>query len=483
MDPLSVARWQFGVTTVYHFLFVPITIGMAFFIAITETAWVRTRNPLYLRAAKFWGKIFLINFAMGVVTGIVQEFQFGMNWSSYSRFVGDVFGAPLAMESLLAFFLESTFIGLWIFGWDKLAPALHAACIWLVAIGTTMSAFFILAANSFMQHPVGFTMNAERSRAEMNDIWVVLTQPLNLWAYSHVVIGAILSGATMFAGISAYFLMKRREVEVFRKSVRLGLIGMLIGSLGTIITGDLLAKVMTDVQPMKMAAAEALWETSAPASFSVFTIGTLDGSTEVFSLRVPGVLSFMATESFTGEVEGINNVQAEFEERYGPGDYRPNIAVTYWTFRMMMGAAFLLLLTAIVGLWLTRKGRLPKSKTVWTLAMFAIAGPVVGHSAGWIFTEMGRQPWTVVGLYRTEESVSPAVSGASVLTSLIVYTLLYGILAVIEIGLVIKYVKIGPPSEEEALLSIRRGPRRRGRGGQGVQSTDEHEDKPLTFAY
>jgi cytochrome d ubiquinol oxidase subunit I len=483
MDPLSVARWQFGVTTVYHFLFVPITIGMAFFIAITETAWVRTRNPLYLRAAKFWGKIFLINFAMGVVTGIVQEFQFGMNWSSYSRFVGDVFGAPLAMESLLAFFLESTFIGLWIFGWDKLAPALHAACIWLVAIGTTMSAFFILAANSFMQHPVGFTMNAERSRAEMNDIWVVLTQPLNLWAYSHVVIGAILSGATMFAGISAYFLMKRREVEVFRKSVRLGLIGMLIGSLGTIITGDLLAKVMTDVQPMKMAAAEALWETSAPASFSVFTIGTLDGSTEVFSLRVPGVLSFMATESFTGEVEGINNVQAEFEERYGPGDYRPNIAVTYWTFRMMMGAAFLLLLTAIVGLWLTRKGRLPRSKTVWTLAMFAIAGPVVGHSAGWIFTEMGRQPWTVVGLYRTEESVSPAVSGASVLTSLIVYTLLYGILAVIEIGLVIKYVKIGPPSEEEALLSIRRGPRRRGRGGQGVQSTDEHEDKPLTFAY
>jgi cytochrome d ubiquinol oxidase subunit I len=483
VDPLSIARWQFGVTTVYHFLFVPITIGMAFFIAITETAWVRTRNPLYLRAAKFWGKIFLINFAMGVVTGIVQEFQFGMNWSSYSRFVGDVFGAPLAMESLLAFFLESTFIGLWIFGWDKLAPALHAACIWLVAIGTTMSAFFILAANSFMQHPVGFTMNAERSRAEMNDIWVVLTQPLNLWAYSHVVIGAILSGATMFAGISAYFLMKRREVEVFRKSVRLGLIGMLIGSLGTIITGDLLAKVMTDVQPMKMAAAEALWETSAPASFSVFTIGTLDGSTEVFSLRVPGVLSFMATESFTGEVEGINNVQAEFEERYGPGDYRPNIAVTYWTFRMMMGAAFLLLLTAIVGLWLTRKGRLPKSKTVWTLAMFAIAGPVVGHSAGWIFTEMGRQPWTVVGLYRTEESVSPAVSGASVLTSLIVYTLLYGILAVIEIGLVIKYVKIGPPSEEEALLSIRRGPRRRGRGGQGVQSTDEHEDKPLTFAY
>jgi cytochrome d ubiquinol oxidase subunit I len=213
-----------------------------------------------------------------------------MNWSSYSRFVGDVFGAPLAMESLLAFFLESTFIGLWIFGWDKLAPALHAMCIWLVAIGTMMSAFFILAANSFMQHPVGFTMNTDRDRAEMSDIWTVLTQPLNVWAYTHVITGALLSGATMFAGISAYFLMKRRDVDIFRKSVRLGLVGMLIASLATIITGDLLAKVMTEVQPMKMASAEALWNTSAPASFSVFTIGTLDGSTEVWSLRVPGVL-------------------------------------------------------------------------------------------------------------------------------------------------------------------------------------------------
>ncbi len=323
MDSLGIARWQFGITTVYHFLFVPITIGMAFFIAITETAWVRTRNPVYLRAVKFWGKIFLINFAIGVVTGIVQEFQFGMNWSSYSRFVGDVFGAPLAMEALLAFFLESTFLGLWIFGWDKLSPRLHLACIWLVSIGTMLSAFFIMAANSFMQHPVGITVNPERDRAEMNDIWAVLTQPLNVYAYSHVIAGAVLSGAAMFAGISSYFLMKRKHVDVFRPAVRFGLFGLLIGSILTIISGDLLAKVMTDVQPMKMAAAEALFETSAPASFSIFTIGSLDGSTEVFSIRVPGVLSFMATESFTGEVEGINNVQARFEEMYGPGDYRP----------------------------------------------------------------------------------------------------------------------------------------------------------------
>ena len=356
MDSLGIARWQFGITTVYHFLFVPITIGMAFFIAITETAWVRTRNPVYLRAVKFWGKIFLINFAIGVVTGIVQEFQFGMNWSSYSRFVGDVFGAPLAMEALLAFFLESTFLGLWIFGWDKLSPRLHAACIWLVSIGTMLSAFFIMAANSFMQHPVGITVNPERDRAEMNDIWAVLTQPLNVYAYAHVIAGAVLSGAAMFAGISSYFLMKRKHVDVFRPAVRFGLFGLLIGSILVIVSGDLLAKVMTEVQPMKMAAAEALFETSAPASFSIFTIGSLDGSTEVFSIRVPGVLSFMATESFTGEVEGINNVQARFEEMYGPGDYRPNIPVTYWMFRLMMGAAGAMLLVSIVGPVADQKG-------------------------------------------------------------------------------------------------------------------------------
>jgi cytochrome d ubiquinol oxidase subunit I len=485
MDPLSIARWQFGITTVYHFLFVPITIGMAFFIAITETAWVRTRNPIYLRAVKFWGKIFLINFAIGVVTGIVQEFQFGMNWSSYSRFVGDVFGAPLAMEALVAFFLEATFLGLWIFGWDKLSPRLHAACMWLVSIGTILSAFFIMAANSFMQNPVGITVDLERGRAEMDDIGAVLFQPLNLWAYSHVIAAAILSGAAMFAGISSYFLMKKRDVEVFRPAVRFGLIGMLIGSLGVLVTGDLLAKVMTEVQPMKMAAAEALWNGTENASFSLITIGTLDGTEEVWSIRVPGVVSFMATGTFDGFVEGINDVQAEFEERYGPGDYRPNIAATYWTFRLMMGAGFVMILVSLVGLWLTRRGRIPDSPWVWRLAMISIAGPVVGNSAGWIFTEMGRQPWTVVGLYRTEDSVSPSVSGGTVLTSLIIFTLLYGILAVIEIGLVVKWVKIGPPSEAEALASIRRRPPRKWgpTDGGSDEELEEQDEKPMAFAY
>ena len=486
MDPLALARWQFGITTVYHFFFVPITIGMAFFIAIIETAWVRTRNPVYLRAAKFWGKLFLINFAIGVVTGIVQEFQFGMNWSSYSRFVGDVFGAPLAMEALLAFFLESTFLGLWIFGWDKLSAKLHLTCIWLVSIGTMLSAFFIIAANSFMQNPVGITVNEDRlegARAEMNDVWAVLTQPLNLAAYAHVLAAAVLSGAALLAGVASYFLMKRREVSVFRPSVRIGLVGMLIGSLAVLVTGDMLAKVMTEVQPMKMASAEALYDTTSSASFSLVTIGTLDGSSEVWSLRVPGVLSFMATGSFDGTVEGINNVQAQFENQYGPGDYRPNIPLVYWMFRLMMGAGFIMILVSIVGLWLTRKGRLPESKWVWRLAMISIAGPVVANTTGWIFTEMGRQPWTVVGLFKTADSVSPSVSGGAVLTSLIVFTVLYGVLAVIEVGLMVKYVKIGPPTEEEALASIQRRLPPDGGAGTGPPSKTDADEKPLTFAY
>ncbi len=483
MDPLSLARWQFGITTVYHFIFVPVTIGMAFFLAIMETAWVRTRNPVYLRAVKFWGKLFLINFAIGVVTGILQEFQFGMNWSSYSRFVGDVFGAPLAMEALLAFFLESTFIGLWIFGWDKLSPRLHAACMWAVSIGTMMSAFFIIAANSFMQHPVGITVDPVRDRAQMEDIWAVLTQPLNLWAYSHVVFAAILTGAVMFAGVGAWFLMHKRDVDVMRPSVRLGLVGMLIGSLGVLVSGDLLAKVMTDVQPMKMAAAEALWDGQNNASFSLVTIGSLDGTEEVWSIRVPGVLSFMATETFDGYVEGINDVQAEYEELYGPGDYRPSIPVTYWMFRIMMGAGFIMILVSLVGLWLTRKGRIPDSKLVWRLAMISIAGPFIANAAGWIFTEMGRQPWTVVGLYRTDDSVSPSVAGGSVLTSLIVFTALYGVLALVMVGLMIKYTRIGPPSQEEALASIRRRPPRRDRYDDDDEGRSPTEEKPLAFAY
>ncbi|GAA2558694.1 cytochrome ubiquinol oxidase subunit I [Pseudonocardia hydrocarbonoxydans] len=445
---LDLARWQFAITTVYHFLFVPLTIGLSALVAGMQTAWVRTDDERYLRMTKFWGKLFLINFAMGVVTGIVQKFQFGMNWSDYSRFVGDIFGAPLAIEGLLAFFLESTFLGLWIFGWDRLPKRVHLACIWLASIGTMLSAYFILAANSWMQHPVGYTINPDTGRAELTDFAAVLTNSTAIGAFLHTITAAFLTGAVFVMAISAWHLAKGRHTDVMRPSLRLALVTTLIASLGTVVTGDLQAKLMTEQQPMKMAAAEALYDTVAPASFSLFTVGTLDGSQELFSIRVPRVLSFMATGSFDGEVEGINDLQAAAEQTYGPGDYRPNIPVTYWTFRLMIGFGVLAGLVAAVGLWLTRKrARRPVPRWYYLAALVTLVTPFAANSVGWIFTEMGRQPWLVFGVLPTAAGVSPEVGTATVLTSLIVFTLLYGVLAVVDGVLMVRYAKAGPPPE------------------------------------
>jgi Cytochrome bd-type quinol oxidase, subunit 1 len=325
VDALDLARWQFGITTVYHFLFVPLTIGLSFLVAGLQTVWVRTGNPAYLRLTKFYGKLFLINFAMGVVTGIVQEFQFGMNWSDYSRFVGDIFGAPLAIEGLLAFFLESTFLGLWIFGWDRLPRKVHLATIWIAAIGTVLSAYFILAANAWMQNPVGYTFNAAAGRAELTDFVALLTNPLAVITFLHTIVAALLTAGAFMAGIALWRLARRPGTDeaAFRSAGRIGAVSVLIAGILVLATGDQLARVMTSVQPMKMAAAEALYETSQPASFSLFTIGTLDGSRELFSIRVPNVLSFLATGSFDGRVEGINDLQAHTSGSTAPATTGP----------------------------------------------------------------------------------------------------------------------------------------------------------------
>ncbi|MFR9802441.1 cytochrome ubiquinol oxidase subunit I [Pseudonocardia sp. RS010] len=443
---LDLARWQFAITTVYHFLFVPLTIGMAFLVAGMQTAWVRTKDDRYLRMTKFWGKLFLINFAIGVVTGIVQEFQFGMNWSDYSRYVGDIFGAPLAIEGLLAFFLESTFLGLWIFGWDRLPRRIHLACIWLAAIGTMLSAYFILAANSWMQHPVGSVVNDTRGRAELVDFGAVLTNSTAVGAFLHTITACFVTAGVFVIAISAYHLARRTHTEVFRPSIRIGLVAVLVASIGVVISGDLQARLMTEQQPMKMAAAEALYDTVAPASFSIFTIGSLDGSEEIFSIRIPRLLSFLATGTFDGEVEGINDVRAASEQAFGPGDYTPSIPTTYWTFRLMIGFGMLAALLSVVGLWLTRrKATRPLPRWFLHASVLALILPFAANSMGWIFTEMGRQPWVVYGLLRTADGVSPAVPVTSVWISLIVFTLLYGALAVVEVGLMIRYVKAGPP--------------------------------------
>ncbi|GGO60931.1 cytochrome ubiquinol oxidase subunit I [Nonomuraea cavernae] len=446
MDPLDLARWQFGITTVYHFLFVPVTIGLSLLVAILNTVWVRTGKVAYLRATKFWGTLFLINFAMGVVTGIVQEFQFGMNWSSYSRFVGDIFGAPLALEALLAFFLESTFLGLWLFGWNRLPKLVHLACIWLVAIGTTLSAYFILAANSFMQWPVGFKVDG---RAELVDFGEVLTNKVLLAAFPHTIVGSWLSGGAILMAVSAWHVARKRDLDVFRPCLRLGAVVVVLGAFGTLVTGDVLGKVMTQTQPMKMAAAEALYQTEQPAPFSLFTIGTLSGTEPVFQVTIPGVLSQLATGSFDGKVHGINDIQAEYQKRFGPGDYRPFIPVAYWGFRLMIGFGMLAALVALAVLWLTRKGGIRGSGWMWSVAVWSVALPFLAHSFGWIFTEMARQPWIVFSQMKTADGVSPSVGGGTVLTSLIVFTALYGALALVELGLMIKYGRKTPPSPED----------------------------------
>ncbi len=464
MGAIDFARWQFGITTVYHFLFVPITIGLSALVAGLQTAWVRTGKEEYKRATKFWGKLFLINFAMGVVTGIVQEFQFGMNWSDYSRFVGDVFGAPLAIEGLLAFFLESTFLGLWIFGWDRLPKKVHLACIWLVAIGTQLSAYFILAANSWMQHPVGYRFNPISGRAELESIGKVLTNPTTLVTYPHTITAAFVTAGAFMVTVCAWHLRRRNELGVFRPSFRLALWVVLIAGIGTAVTGDLQARIMTEQQPMKMAAAEALYETQSHAGFSLFTIGSLNGREEVFSVRVPGGLSLLATGSASGTVEGINDLQAQYEQKYGPGDYVPYVPVTYWTFRLMIGFGGLAALLALLGLWLTRRGRLPSNRWFWIASGWAVALPLLANSMGWIFTEMGRQPWTVFGVLKTIDSVSPGVSTGEVVTSLSVLTALYGALAVVEVILMIRYAKAGPAVEPPP-------------------GDETGEDRPLAFAY
>ena len=478
MDALDLARWQFAITTVYHFLFVPVTIGLSALVAVFHTAWVRRRNPEMLRLAKFYGKLFTINFALGLVTGIVQEFQFGMNWSDYSRFVGDIFGAPLAIEALLAFFLESTFLGLWIFGWGRIPEKLHAGCMWVVHIGTLLSAYFILAANSFMQNPVGYRFNHESGRAELTDFAAVMFNKVQLVTFPHVISAAYMVGGAVVMGVGLWHMRRATvgsDLPMYRKATRLGALVTLVAGLAVAGTGDIQGKIMTEVQPMKMAAAEALYETAdSNAPFSIFTVGSLDGSEEKFAVTVPGLLSFLATGSFDGEVKGINELRTEYAKTYGDsGDplvedatYVPNIPLSYWSFRLMMGVGFAAMAAAAAVLWATRRDRVPGARWWHWLIIATPLLPVFGNSFGWIFTEIGRQPWLVFGLMATKTGVSPSVSAGEVVTSMAVYTLLYGVLAVVEIKLFLTYMRAGAPAFEEP-----------------IDRAHQDEDAELAFAY
>jgi cytochrome bd ubiquinol oxidase subunit I len=445
MDALTLARWQFGVTTVYHFFFVPLTLGLVWVVALLHTAWFVTGKDSYKRLTKFWGKLFLINFAMGVVTGIVQEFQFGMNWSEYSRFVGDVFGAPLAIEALLAFFLESTFLGLWIFGWDRLPKRVHLATIWLVALGSNLSAVWILIANSFMQQPLGYVLR--NGRAEMESFWALATNPHVFVQFPHVITGAMATAGFFVLGISAWHLRRQHSNTMLRDdfalSFRIGAIYATVATVAVLVVGHTQAQYMIRVQPMKMAAAEALWETADPAPMSLFTWGDEAGKRDVFAVKVPGLLSFLAYNQFDGAVPGIRELQAEYEQRYGPGDYTPPIKWTYWTFRTMVGAGMVMLLLGALATATVLRDSFARSPRLLALLVPAIALPYIGNSSGWIFTEIGRQPWIVFGLQKTADAVSPNVTALMVLTSLVGFTLLYGALMAADVYLLRKYAVLG----------------------------------------
>jgi len=450
MDALILARLQFAITTIYHFFFVPLTMGLSIIVAVMETLYVRTGQEAYKRMTKFWGKLFLINFAIGVVTGIVQEFQFGMNWSEYSRYVGDIFGAPLAIEALMAFFLESTFLGVWLFGWDKLPKTLHAVTIWLVAIAANISALWILIANSFMQQPVGYVIN--NGRAEMTDFFTVVLNP-NIWTqFPHVFTSALTTAAVFVLGISAYHLVRKNEEVVFKRSMQIAAVVGCFASIMVAVNGHSQAQHVGEVQPMKLAAMEALWETEEPAPLSLFTIGSLDGEEEVWSIRMPGFLSLLACDNLSCKVLGMNELQDVYAAQYGPGDYTPPPFITYWSFRAMVGVGMLIILLTGYALFVVLGELYDKSRRFVKVLPLAIALPYIANSSGWLLTEVGRFPWVVYGLVKLEDGVSVAVSPAEVLITLIGYTLIYAVLILATVYLLTKYAKAGPTATDSPSL-------------------------------
>ncbi len=461
MDQLILSRLQFGVTTVYHFLFVPLTIGLAFLLAVMETIYVRTGNETYRRMVQFWGKLFLINFSVGVVTGIIQEFQFGMNWSNYSRFVGDVFGAPLAIEALLAFFMESTFLGVWLFGWDRVSKRVHLASIWLVSIGTAMSAFWILTANSFMQEPVGYTIR--NGHAEMSNFFALLGNT-QLWLeFPHVLMGALATGAFFVLGISAYHLLRKNHVDLFKKSFHVAITVAVISSVLVVAVGHAQAQHLVKAQPMKMAASEALWNTSsehAPWTL-VADINTAQHK-DPFEIQIPYMLSILAYNSLSGKVEGMNQLQAAYVQQYGPGNYIPPVAVTFWSFRIMVVVGTLMMFLALIGAYMVlRKKELLGYRGYLKWMVWAISFPFIGNTTGWLMTEIGRQPWIVFGLQKTAQGVSPTVSAGEVLITLLGFILVYTVMGIVDVYLMVKYVRLGPdehvtddPSAQEPIPSL-----------------------------
>ena len=442
---VDLARIQFAFTSINHFFFVPVTMGLAFLTALLQTAWYRSRREEYLRLTRFFGTLLVINVAIGVVTGIVQEFEFGMNWGQYSRLVGNIFGAPLAMEGLAAFFLESTFLGLWVFGWNRLSRCVHLATIWLVALGSMLSALFILAANSWMQHPVGYTM--VNGKPVLNNLWAVFTNPVFLWGYAKVVFVALTTGAMIMLAVSAWQLRHRGDRDVFIRSARMSLVVLLPAILFTMLVGDELGVIEGKYQPMKIAAAEAQWTTCQPCSFSLFQIGGGNqDQTPTQILEIPHLLSLLATNHWNGQVVGLNPLQAQYTKQYGPGNYVPNVFIQYWSMRTMAYLGVLVLLISLWGLWLNHRKSLATSRVFLKVAVWSAVLPFLMNTAGWLLTESGRQPWIVQGIMLTKNGISPTVSVTWLWISLVFFILLYGTLGTVDFLLMLRYSRKQLPS-------------------------------------
>jgi cytochrome d ubiquinol oxidase subunit I len=447
MTTVGLARLQFGVTTIYHFIFVPLTIGLAVLLAVLETLYVASGDGTQRKLLDFFGRLFLINFAVGVVTGILQEFQFGMNWAGYSRYVGDVFGAPLAVESLLAFFLESTFLGVWIFGWERLSPRMHCLAMWLVAAGTSVSAFWILTANAFMQEPVGYVVR--HGRAQMANFFALLGNP-QLWVeFPHVELGALATGAFFMVGVSAYHMVRDRQREPFERTLRLGLIVGFVASVLVAVVGHDQAQHLVRAQPMKLAASEALWHTSPPRAPWILA-ANIDAvhrrNTDV--VQIPDLLSILAYNRPTGRVTGIDALQARFVRTYGPGRYVPPVFATFWSFRLMVYAGMLMIALSGWGVWLAARDRLARARGYLRAMVWASALPLVANLLGWIMTEVGRQPWAVYGLETTPDGVSPTVPAREIWITLLGFGGLYAAMAVADAYLIARYVRLGPDATE-----------------------------------
>ena len=491
LDVLDLTRLQFAVVTIYHYFFVPLSISLAFATAGLQTAWLRTGAEHYRQLTLLVGKLLMVTFAVGVVTGLVQEFQFGFGWSAFARFYGDVFGPTLAIEGMLAFFLEATFLGLWYFGWGQLSRRLHLATIWIVALGTLLSAFIVLAGNSFMQNPVAYQLDPVTGRARLTSFVDLALNKVNLAAFPHTMSGALMVGGALLlaigagragrgggaanqtaSGFSSTITIGDEDRSAFAILARLGAWMTLVGGALTAITGDHLGKVITEVQPMKMAAAEALYSTTTGAPFSIFAIGDVSGGRPFFSIEVPHLLSILAVGNPNATVQGMDDLQAQYAAQFGPGSYIPMVPVAFWTFRAMIGVGLLAAGLALAYLWFTRRDRTLDLSRPWPRRLLRIVPlipllPTAANSLGWIFTETARQPWIAFGISKVADGISPGLTRGEVIVSLLAFGALYGLLAVLWLRLVLHLAREPlTPANQDA-------------SSQGSTSSDQGASEPV----